>query len=946
VPFTYDLVVLGHLNRPPAFTSTPDTEALVGKSYVYPATASDPDGDPLTFSVVSGPAGLNIDKASGKVTWTPATTDLGNQAVVLRVQDTSGASAQQPYTLDVIQPPPNRPPVFTSTPVVDASFNIPYAYQATATDPDGDPLTFSVASGPTSMSIDPGSGLVTWTPPGGGSSEPYRISDTSFGPGNWTATKLSDTTPSPAQTSIATNQGATAGHPGNSQTVVESLAGPGNASYANVFGAGVYSPQQSAAIASLSLSFDVQQGTSYQTGLAPYGIASGDFNGDGRPDLMIANLDANTVSVLFQQADGAFGGRTDYNVGPNPRGVALGDFNGDGSLDAVVDDSGSGSSGNSSPSTYVTVLINDGHGAFQTTAYTVGKGPLQVAVGDVNKDGHLDILATDALGEVSVLLGLGNGTFASRSAFPTDVGAVGIALGDLNGDGQLDIVTGNFYGNNSISVLLGNGNGTFSAPTNYATPSASTGVALADFNGDGVLDVVVDNPGDGTAPTSVSVFRGLGNGTFAQSQRLDFPTEGRPGDESAVGDVNEDGIPDIVVATRELRTNTLPNTVPSNCVSVLLGRGDGTFAPKKDYWVPGISEGLVLKDLDGDGHLDIATTRLDGNKVSILYGNGDGTFDSEGTAFQPILVQAGSYYSTSKFSISQNGTREHVAATNVLSSDFTLLSGIGPLHPDFSATAAPIQLGYLMTSTSTSGVARTFVAALDNFSAAITPVQGGLSQHVPVTLAVADGRGGAATQAYTIQVGQAPGNHPPVIVSQAVTTAQFGQSYAYEVKAIDPDNDPVKYSLDAAPSGMSIDSTTGRISWAVPNPPPASITEFAHVNAFAGITAGPDGNIWFVEGNANKIGRMTTAGVITGEFSIPTPNSGPAGITAGPDGNIWFTEFNVNKIGRMTTAGVVTGEFSVPLPTTVYGSNPPSNSQLAVSYLTLTATLVHRNQCR
>jgi len=96
-------------------------------------------------------------------------------------------------------------------------------------------------------------------------------------------------------------------------------------------------------------------------------------------------------------------------------------------------------------------------------------------------------------------------------------------------------------------------------------------------------------------------------------------------------------------------------------------------------------------------------------------------------------------------------------------------------------------------------------------------------------------------------------------------------------------------------------------------PAPGAVTEFPLATANSGpqgITAGPDGNLWFTEYNANKIGRITPAGVIT-EFSVPTAASGPNWITAGPDGNLWFTEWNANQIGRITPAGVVT-EFFLP----------------------------------
>lgn len=170
--FTYNLVVLGQVNRPPEFTSTPDAEALVGKAYTYQTSASDPDQDALTYSLLIGPAGMSVDSASGRVTWNPTSADLGNQSVQLQVADNRGAFAVQTYTLAVINPPPNRPPVFTSTPVVDANVNSAYFYQATASDPDGttptdpagDTLRFSLLDGPQGMVVDPASGRVAWTP--------------------------------------------------------------------------------------------------------------------------------------------------------------------------------------------------------------------------------------------------------------------------------------------------------------------------------------------------------------------------------------------------------------------------------------------------------------------------------------------------------------------------------------------------------------------------------------------------------------------------------------------------------------------------------------------------------------------------------------------------------------------------------------------------------------
>ncbi len=164
VQFTYELVFLGQINRAPAITTVPDVEALAGRPYAYDVDAADPDGDPLTYRLTAGPAGMTIDAATGRIAWTPASAELGTRDVAVRVEDGRGGSAEQRYTLGVVAAPPNRPPVFTSVPVVSATVGAAYAYPATAADPDGDPLTFSVLSGPQGLTVNAGTGAVAWAP--------------------------------------------------------------------------------------------------------------------------------------------------------------------------------------------------------------------------------------------------------------------------------------------------------------------------------------------------------------------------------------------------------------------------------------------------------------------------------------------------------------------------------------------------------------------------------------------------------------------------------------------------------------------------------------------------------------------------------------------------------------------------------------------------------------
>ncbi|MEG4603223.1 DUF4114 domain-containing protein [Microcoleus sp. F6_B6] len=164
VQFSYDLVFLSQLNQVPQFKATPNTEVLVGKSYVYTAIAIDADGDALTYSLLEKPQGMEIDAQTGIISWPTVAGDIGNHAVTVEVGDGKGGVAKQKYVLSAINPPPNRPPIFTSTPVVDAAVNTPYTYEAIAKDPDSNPLTYSLVSSPAGMSVNPSTGLLTWTP--------------------------------------------------------------------------------------------------------------------------------------------------------------------------------------------------------------------------------------------------------------------------------------------------------------------------------------------------------------------------------------------------------------------------------------------------------------------------------------------------------------------------------------------------------------------------------------------------------------------------------------------------------------------------------------------------------------------------------------------------------------------------------------------------------------
>lgn len=352
-----------------------------------------------------------------------------------------------------------------------------------------------------------------------------------------------------------------------------------------------------------------------------------------------------------------------------PNAVATADFNGDGIPDLAVSNSNSGA-------TDLTILLGKGDGTFSrvSTSPTVGLYPDSIAVGDFNGDGFVDLAVSSVDDDkVTILLGNGDGTFTSAPALSTTNIPQSVAAADFNGDGIPDlavVASSSIGGGSSVLIFLGKGDGTFALAPSSPNPGASAiTVVVGDFNRDGIADLAVTN---GTTTGLVTILLGNGDGTFrAGPGPLQAGT-------SAVGltvaDLNNDGILDLA-ATNYLNSG----------VNIFLGNGDGTFQSAVNYAVPFLSARSVLAaDFNGDGIADLAIGKFWQANPSIFLGNGDGTFGS------PILL---------------GGNELALASGHIASADFNGdgIPDIVEPNQDVAGTAAIelVQPSHVVTATVT-----------------------------------------------------------------------------------------------------------------------------------------------------------------------------------------------------------------------------------------------------
>ena len=306
-----------------------------------------------------------------------------------------------------------------------------------------------------------------------------------------------------------------------------------------------------------------------------------------------------------------FGSTSDFDAGTAPESISLGDFNGDGKLDVVIASSGANAIG---------VFLGNGDGTFgRESDFQTGTDPVSIVLGDFNGDGNLDVaVANTGSSSVSVLLGQGDGGFSAKLDFATGNSPRSLAVGDFNGDGKLDLVTANAT---DVSVALGNGDGTFAASSSLKTDRPPLLVDVGDFKEDGKLDLIVAELNDGGSAPWLGVFPGLGNGSFGAELTTEvsgtwapFDTGSRPEITSlAVADLDDDHHLDVMM------------TMSTGGPVEALGWGNGTFGSVSDFG-PGVVQTTVkVADLTGDHRADVVFANA-GDFLEVYLAQPDGGY--------------------------------------------------------------------------------------------------------------------------------------------------------------------------------------------------------------------------------------------------------------------------------------------------------------------------------
>lgn len=809
---TFSLTVI-NVNEPPVITSVAPVSVVAGDAYRYAVLATDEDGDPLTYHLVSAPAGMTLSPA-GEITWVPAQTDVGDHPVTLLIDDGQGGSTQQSFAVTVLVP--NLPPVITSTPASGVREESDYVYQATASDPNiGDVLTFSGLEGASGYAMSP-AGLLQWTPDAtladAAPDADISCRVTSLPDGvvepelkwHWSG---SSTYPAYNQVMAAPVVAPTRDTNGDSK--IDSRDAP-SVLFAT-FTSGYYTSPGVLRVIDGATGTELWSRAGIVPGSTP---AVADIDGDGKPEIVLFELFSGKAQITTLDSNGNV--KWIYNSSQDPlptgspsysRGAAyIADLDGDGKAEILIGPRVLNADGTlkwRDPKGYPYVVGNmasvaadidldgqqelimgasaykaDGTRIFKNDA--VGAG--FVAVGNFNADAYPEIVVVIG-GKVYLLDHLGKVIWSRAMGGSASLGGPPTIM-DVDGDGVPEIgVASRVY----YYVINADGSVRWAQPVQDVS-SQSTGSTSMDLDGDGLMEIAY---GDELNLRIYSADTGRVLYTIPNSSGTlqEYPV---------FADVDNDGHGDLVVVSNNYHFAGVTG------VRVFSGKNNA-WVPTRSLWnqyaynINNINDDLSVPANPVKSWLTHNTYRLNSfpaftaladvqvDSVTLDGAVVDATVRNRGYAPLGSSVQVRLFVEAPDAeTLIGETTLPALAAKSEQTVEFPVESAT--LHGRLRVEAQPLMAGQECRENNNSAVASLFA------------------------IQVADAGGLRDQQQFAVSVKEVP--VAPVFSSVPVTTTRAGLLYRYVAQASDANSaDGRVYSLLTKPAGMSISPYTGLIAW-------------------------------------------------------------------------------------------------------------------------------------